>query len=280
MMKKWIVGLMTILLLLLVACSDPESSDKVESEMSADEVYEKSMEQVDTLESAAFNMKLDQTMDMGGEDKVTTKADVTGEMIEDPFIVNKDGSVTMESETVGKMEINIEMYAQDDVVYVYEDMFNNWMKGTMDDLGDIGLEIGEEQSPFSPIEDLEQYIEEFTFEQTNDTYDFTLETDQEKFKELIVEKLQGMQMQVDGSEDISDVFEIDKLHYDFSIDKETFNMLAFTIDFDITITENNETATVESVIEAEFSDFNTIEEITIPEEVIDEAVEPNDAFGF
>ncbi len=279
-MKKWFIALITILLLLLVACADPESSDKVESELSADEVYEKSMEQLDTLESAAFNMKLDQTMDIGGDEKVTTIADVTGEIIEDPFIMHQDGSITMESEAVGKMEINIEMYAQDNVVYVYEDMFNNWMKGTMDDLGDIGLEIGDKQSPFSHIEELDQYIDDFTFEQTNDTFDFTLETDHEKFKELIAEELQNIQMKVDGSEDVSDIIDIDTLHVAFTIDKETFNMLSFTINFDISITENNETATVESVIEAEFSDFNTIDEITIPEEVIDEAVAPNDAFGF
>lgn len=284
-MKKYFLTMLSIFMLALTACSDTATpSEKAtiekESTLTAEEVYEKSMRQLDTLESAAFNLSMEQTMDFGEEEQMTTKADVTGELMEEPFMMHQNGRITMESAAVGTMEINIEMYAQDEVVYVYENMFNNWIKGTMDDLADIGLEIGEEQSPFSHVEELDQYIEEFTFDQTDDTFIFKLETNSDEFHQLIMDELQEFQLDLDESKDVMGMIDIDQLHYAFIIDKETFNMLSFTIDFSINITEDDNTIAVESSIEADFSDFNEIDEITIPQEVLDEAVDQSEAFGF
>src|SRR5699024_11387055 len=108
----------------------------------------------------------------------------------------------------------------------------------LDDLSNAGLEVGEQQSPFSHIEDLEEYIDAFTFEQTDDTFIFKLETDSEKFKQLLLDEVQGFQMDMGGNDDVLKSLEIDQLHYTFTIDKKTFDTLSFTIDFSIQLTEN------------------------------------------
>src|SRR5699024_3147957 len=118
---------------------------------------------MEALQSFAFDMKMEQTMEFGEEETVSSLADISGEITEDPFMMYQNGSIEMDSDPIGLMEINLEMYAEDDVVYIYEDMFNNWMKGSLDDLSNAGLEVGEQQSPFSHIEDLEEYIDAFTF---------------------------------------------------------------------------------------------------------------------
>lgn len=284
-MKKWLLAIISIFVVLLAACSDPappngETTKEEESSLSAEEVYEKAMKQLDTLESTAFDMHMEQTMDFGEDEQITTKADFTGELMEDPFTMHQNGSVRMESPAVGKMEINIEMYTQDEVVYVYEDFFNNWIKGTMDDLSNLGLEIGEKQSPFSHFEGLEEFIDDFSFEQTDDTFTYTLETNSDNFKKIIMDELQEFRIAFDGNEDIMEMIDIDELQYAFDIDKETFNLLSFSIDFAINIEEDGEKMTAESSIEADFSDFNKVDEITIPQEVKDDAVDPDDAFGF
>jgi len=284
-MKKWLIAIISIFMLMLAACSETatpseETSEENESSLTAEEVYEKAMEQMEALQSFAFDMKMEQSMEFGEEETVSSIADISGEMTEDPFMMYQNGSIEMDSDPIGLMEINLEMYAEDNVVYIYEDMFNNWMKGSLDDLSDVGLEVGEEQSPFSHIEDLEEYIDEFTFEQTDDTFIFKLETDSEKFKQLLLEEVQEFQLDMSGNDDVLETLEIEQLHYTFTIDKETFDTLSFSIDFSIQLTENGETLSVSSVIDAEFSNFNGIEEITIPEEVIEEAIDGSDAFGF
>lgn len=284
-MKKWLIAIISISMLLLAACSDTatpsdDTSKENESSLTAEDVYEKAMEQLDTLESVGFDMQMEQTMEFGEEESVRSLADISGEIIEEPFMMYQNGSIEMDSNPIGLMEINLEMYAEDDVVYIYEDMFNNWMKGSLDDLSAAGLEVGEEQSPFSHIEDLEEYIDEFTFEQTDDTFIFKLETDNDKFKQLLLEEIQDFQMDMDGNEDVLESLEIDQLHYTFIIDKETFDTLSFSMDFSIQLTENGETISVASIIDAEFSNFNGIEEIVIPDEVIEEAIDGDDALGF
>ena len=277
--------MISIFMLMLAACSETatpsgDTSEENESSLTAEEVYEKAMEQLDALESVAFDMQMEQTMEFGEEETVSSLADISGEITEDPFMMYQNGSIEMDSDPIGLMEINLEMYAEDDVVYIYEDMFNNWMKGSLDDLSNAGLEVGEQQSPFSHIEDLEEYIDAFTFEQTDDTFIFKLETDSEKFKQLLLDEVQGFQMDMGGNDDVLKSLEIDQLHYTFTIDKKTFDTLSFTIDFSIQLTENGETISVASIIDAEFSNFNGIEGITIPEEVIEEAIDGSDAFGF
>lgn len=271
-------------MLTLVACSGTETpnedtSGEKEHSPTAEEVYTKAMEQLDALESTAFNLDMEQITDFGEDEITTTKASVTGELIEEPFTMYQNGSLTMGSPVTGEMDINIEMYVQDEVVYVYEDFFNNWIKGTMDDLTDIGLEIGEEQSPFSHVEELDQYIEDFTFKQTEDTFSFTLDTKSDAFHQLIIDGIQEFQLDLDESEDLIELIDINQLDYTFIIDQETFNMLSFEIDFTADITEDEEIIAVESTIGAEFSNFNEVDEITIPQEVIDQAVDRDEAFG-
>src|SRR5699024_1961316 len=229
-MKKWLIAIISIFMLMLAACSETatpseETSEENESSLTAEEVYEKAMEQMEALQSFAFDMKMEQSMEFGEEETVSSIADISGEMTEDPFMMYQNGSIEMDSDPIGLMEINLEMYAEDNVVYIYEDMFNNWMKGSLDDLSDVGLEVGEEQSPFSHIEDLEEYIDEFTFEQTDDTFIFKLETDSEKFKQLLLEEVQEFQLDMSGNDDVLETLEIEQLHYTFTIDKETFDTL-------------------------------------------------------
>lgn len=277
--------MISVSILVLAACSNtPTPIDKEtkvsESTLSAEEVYKKAMIQLNSLDNAAFNLSIEQTKNVSDDEKATTKANVTGELIKEPLMSHLNGSITIESEPIGTMVINIEMYAQDETIYVYEDLFNNWIKGTTDDLADIGLEISKDQSPLSHVEGLDQYIEDFAFEQTNDTYNFTLKTNNDELNQLIIDEIQDFQLTLNKNEDYMGAIDINHLQYSFTIDKETFNLLAFNINSLIDITENNGTTAVESTVKADFSNFNDIREIMIPQDVIKEAVDRNDAFGF
>lgn len=283
--KKWLLVIINISILILAACSDnPTPSEDItkskQSTLSAEEVYEKAIKQLDSLESAAFNLSMEQTMNVNEDEQMTTKADVIGELIKEPFMSHLNGSISIKSESIGTMEINVEAYAQDETIYVYEDLFNNWINITMEDLANTGLEIDKEQSPFSHVKELDQYMDDFTFEQTNENYFFTLETNSDKLQQLILEEIQDFQLNLDNNKDVMEVIDIYRLEYAFIIDKETFNMLSFNIDFSINITKNNEKTIVYSTIKADFSTFNNISDITIPQDVLDEAVDLDDAFGF
>lgn len=282
-MRKWLIAIVTISTMLFVACSDATApSDEVDTDIdvTAKEVYDRAIQQSEDLDSSSFKILMEQSLDLGEDEPLITKADLTGDLINDPFTMYQSGTISIGDKTIGEMDIDMEMYAEEDEVYVYENMFNNWMKTNMDDINSLGIHMGEGNSPFAQTKDLEEFMDEFSLKQTKDAFFLTLDTDSDAFKEVIIGELQGVEFLIDEELDLLNNITIDQLAYALTIDKETYNILSLEIEFDIHLSEGDESFTIRSIIVAEFSDFNEVDKIEIPQEVLDEAVEADELFEF
>lgn len=279
MKKKLFIGMTLGSAVLVAACGDSatvtdNASEK--SELTLEQVYEKTIERQQELKSAKATMKIDQTIGVDSEEgafEMTSTSDFNMDMIIDPIQLYLEGTTAMkDSESGEEMEAPMKMYmTQSDGFYIYEETAGSWLKLPQGEYDELMNQAGIQNDPSEQLRQLEQFVKDFTFEQNDDEYILTLDTDGEKFKEFALEQAKasmGGEEQLLGS---MDGLNIEDAQYVFIIDKETFDMSNMKMDMVMTMEEETGKMTINQSATVDYSDFNKIDAITIPQEVIDNA---------
>lgn len=277
--KKLFIGMTLGSAVLVAACGDSatvtdNASEK--SELTLEQVYEKTIERQQELKSAKATMKIDQTIGVDSEEgafEMTSTSDFNMDMIIDPIQLYLEGTTAMkDSESGEEMEAPMKMYmTQSDGFYIYEETAGSWLKLPQGEYDELMNQAGIQNDPSEQLRQLEQFVKDFTFEQNDDEYILTLDTDGEKFKEFALEQAKasmGGEEQLLGS---MDGLDIEDAQYVFIIDKETFDMSNMKMDMVMTMEEETGKMTINQSATVDYSDFNKIDAITIPQEVIDNA---------
>lgn len=275
--KKLFIGMTLGSAVLVAACGDSatvtdNASEK--SELTLEQVYEKTIERQQELKSAKATMKIDQTIGVDSEEgafEMTSTSDFNMDMIIDPIQLYLEGTTAMkDSESGEEMEAPMKMYmTQSDGFYIYEETAGSWLKLPQGEYDELMNQAGIQNDPSEQLRQLEQFVKDFTFEQNDDEYILTLDTDGEKFKEFALEQAKasmGGEEQLLGS---MDGLNIEDAQYVFIIDKETFDMSNMKMDMVMTMEEETGKMTINQSATVDYSDFNKIDAITIPQEVID-----------
>lgn len=118
---------------------------------------------------------------------------------------------------------------------------------------------------------LKSFIDDFSFEQTDDEYVLTLDAEGDKFKALIDEEIEKSMQGMELGENPLDGLTIDQINYVLYIDKDTFDTNKMDMNFDLKMNvEGNEMVmNTKSVIT--YTEFDHLKTIDIPQEVIDNA---------
>lgn len=277
--KKLFIGMTLGSAVLVAACGDSatvtdNASEK--SELTLEQVYEKTIERQQELKSAKATMKIDQTIGVDSEEgafEMISTSDFNMDMIIDPIQLYLEGTTAMkDSESGEEMEAPMKMYmTQSDGFYIYEETAGSWLKLPQGEYDELMNQAGIQNDPSEQLRQLEQFVKDFTFEQNDDEYILTLDTDGEKFKEFALEQAKasmGGEEQLLGS---MDGLNIEDAQYVFIIDKETFDMSNMKMDMVMTMEEETGKMTINQSATVDYSDFNKIDAITIPQEVIDNA---------
>lgn len=269
--KRWI-GIIGILWFGMLSACD-HSVTTIENSSTVQEVYNVIIEQANRLYSATVTISLEHATVAGSGEQVVMKADLTGEMIHQPLKLHQMGSVSFHYPSLGTIDLDAELYVADDHIYFHENMFNHWIKGSVDDLSTFGIQFDEDHSLLTYIEQMEAYLDHFSLKQTTDTFIFTLEISSDQIVEHIIEKIPFFQMTEVWMDEQSNVQEAKHTEIDYTmiIEKDTYNILSFTIERHKNITEHEETVTLRSLINVDFTNINQSDDIIIPQEVIDQA---------
>ncbi|AIY04319.1 hypothetical protein Plano_0354 [Planococcus sp. PAMC 21323] len=282
-MKKWLLFISAATLSVgLAACSEtakPASGDESakgeDSDLTVQELYAKSVEASESITSLHADIVTDQTMEMQPDGMVINmKMDSVMDMVIDPLAFHQTAETSIVSEDIDNTNpMNMEMYFTDQGMYIYENTMAMWLK--MPDEGIEGLkELADQQTadPAQQLEELGEFQNDFTFEQTADDYILTLDASGEKFQELMNQQLDKTlgQMEIEAQRTLEDMT-IHSVNYTIYIDKESFltNKMDMTMDMDLNI--DGEIMNIKSDVQAEYSNFNEVEAITIPAEVLEEA---------
>ena len=134
-------------------------------------------------------------------------------------------------------------------------------------------QTGAQADAAQQLEQLKQFVDDFTFEQDNNDYKLTLTIEGEKFKEFIMAQMGtslGETMEMSGDELTNMTFEDSK--YDIVIAKDTFDTKEIDMDLTILIDVEGQQTKVENDANIVYSQFNKVERITIPNEVKNKAI--------
>lgn len=288
-MKKtgWIVSL--LFALLLAGCGQNTAADE-EKDNKGTETAETEAESKETSEtdkkatsqevlaaasekSAELkNFAMDGTLNMvmkSGEETMETNADLQTKTNVDPLVMQQ----TMQMEAEGQTN-TIDMYMDEEFIYIKDLQSGGWVK-----MKQAGPGMGEmmnqpkTMTPADQIKQLEQMADDIQMEETESEYILNVKGNGEKLMSLT-----GSMMGSDPAMQAAlEQMDIEQIDYTYTLDKETYFPKSLNMDIKMFITENDQKIEMQQTITSQFSEMNELENFSIPEEVLNEAVEVDPA---
>lgn len=192
-------------------------------------------------------------------------SEISGTTTMDPFAQHIVGETTSETGDI-KGTSKMEMYTVDDKTYFFDPSSDGWMV--------MGLQIGDIAGGMTDAQfrNYSKYHELFQMTENKDSYILSFEGSGEEYEKVV----HGGLKEVWGEEAYEAVIglaEGSSGSYEYTIDKETFRVVSMTVDVSTAIAEgmNNETKTV-----YHYDKFNEIDEISVPEEIVNKAKSMSD----
>ncbi|QQK81392.1 hypothetical protein HUG20_16740 [Salicibibacter cibi] len=251
-----------------------EEADATEEEMDAEEVLSESMEAMDEINSYSGEMDIDQTISVDGEE-MPMDMTMSIDAVLDPMSFSQT-MVTPDPMTGEEMEIEQYMDAEG-TIYMLDPEMDEWI---MMDSSDLGLENIEdlEMSPQEQLEMMKAFASDLDVEEEEDRYALNVEGSGDEFMELIQEfaAIGDPQMQEEMDQVEMDINALDYVMY---IDKETFYQDEIEMNMEMEMEEGGQSMEMSQEMQGTFSDFDEIDDIDIPEEAIDEAIDIEDLEG-
>lgn len=283
-MKKYFIGAtIGVAAISLAACGDsatPTDGTTAKSDLTLEQVFDKAMERQESLQSTKATMTMEQGTAMtieGEEVHMTSSTNMDMSMTVKPLGLIADGtmSMTMAGEEE-PLEMPLKMYLTEaDGFYMNDIMGEGWLKVPDEMYKDMLAQAGANADASEQLKQLEPFINDFTFEQTDAAYVLTLNANGEKFNEMVLEQVMGTMGQQLGEESQSlfDGIKFEDAKYIITIDKETFDTTKMDMDFVMTMDVEGVTSKVDTKSTIIYSDFNAVDTITIPQAVLDTATE-------
>lgn len=275
-MKKWMKGFaIGFLALGLAACSDtadvkPGTDESKKSDLTIGEVFEKAQAASEKVESMHADMDIKQNIsapDLGSDMDSTIKLDM--DLIQEPLEMHQVMEMNMGDEGT----VNIELYMTKEGFFMQEPESKTWMKLPEELYDGLMDSASAGADPTVDFESLENFVDDFKFEQTDDEYILKLKASGEKFHTLVQDQLSGIEGFGEAEEEALEGMEIHQLDYEIYIDKETFDTTAFNMVIDMEMEDSGSTVRITQDIKAKISAINELKEIVVPQEILDSAVE-------
>lgn len=237
-----------------------------------DSFLETLIEKNSELNSFAADMDIEQEMTFFGE---TIKMDMSllMEFVVDPLGMYQH--LVMNMEELEGLEISMEAYLTKDGYYMYDSDSDQWI--VYDDAIDVDeLEslIDVQLDPQAQFELMDKFIEDLDVYEFDNTYELHFNISNASFQELLDFVLSSMpELGLENEfEELGIDFNIEEMTIISTIDKETYYPISDKITTNITITAEGEEITLKQNAVSSYSKYNEIDEIVIPQEVIDSAI--------
>ena len=281
-MKKLVTAFITISIVfsLLVACAEEnadteatnedaeekESSDveATETDVDAEEILLQTTEAKNQANSYSMEMEMKMTMRENGQED-TMESFVTGDVLLDPL------SFSQTMTDASGNEQGQQYMDEDGTTYIFEPLEGQWIKIENSE-ADITMEV----NPHEQLEMLLSISDEITVEEEDNQYILTVEGSGDGLLDITKELTQ---LDEQFPEEVLEGMNINTFNFVTYINKDTFleERMDVTIEMELTTEIGDETQTFVHLQETKttITGYNEIEEITIPQEAIDHAVEVN-----
>ncbi|KIL43938.1 DUF6612 family protein [Jeotgalibacillus soli] len=203
-MKKTAIIFTASFALLLAACSEPatpvENDNTAETEASSsdltlEEVFAKTIEANENIESVSAEVTIDQIVSLPSEDTETNVTTVSQmDSIVDPIALYSVSERSFSGEELPEAadSMKTETYITEEGIFISDPTTDQWVK-MPEEMSDMVLQATAAQGNLNDqIAQLQQFTDDFTFEQDDTSYILTLQASGEKFNEFIQQQTADM----------------------------------------------------------------------------------------
>ncbi|MFS0876181.1 DUF6612 family protein [Solibacillus isronensis] len=278
MKKRYLFAMSTLSIALVAGCGDtaePVEGTDSEANLTLQQVYENAMQRQQNLKSVHAETKMDQVTSfvMDGQTmEMTSNSNLAMDIQQNPMAMYSKGTVEMDMGD-DQMEMPIEMYmTEQDGFYLYNGDSNEWLKMPDEQYEQLLAQTGAQADASEQLEQLEQFIEDFSFEQDDENYLLTLNIEGDQFKQFILSQMGaslGESVEMNG--EILENMSFEDSQYNIVVAKDTFDIKEMDMDLKIITNVEGQETTIENVANIVYSKFDEVKEINIPNEVINEA---------
>ncbi|WP_079478390.1 DUF6612 family protein [Halobacillus salinus] len=270
-MKKRIalIGLLAMTIV-LAACSAEEAQE-------LEEVFSKATEASENLDNFAMEVVSEQTFETDVEEgssplptgvPITTTLDSEIQM--DPMAFHQ----TIEMDMMGNTEM--EQYYTEEGLFIKPSEQEGWLKAPEEMMEQLNALSSKQQTPVEQLKQVEDYIDEFNMETEDSNYVLSFSSSGEDVQKMLEDTMSDMLPEGIFPEDMMESVTINSINYEYTIDKESYYPKHMVVDMNMTIEQDGEKVTIDQSMEGSYSKFNEVGEITVPEEVIQNAQEMPD----
>lgn len=244
--------------------AETKETSEADKEATAKEVLAAASEKSAELKNFAMDGTMNMVMKVG-EETIETNADMQTKTNVEPLVMQQ----TMEMEAEGQTTA-VEMYMDEAYIYMQDIQSGGWIKMSQAGAG-MGEMMNQQKTmtPAEQIKQLEQIADDIKLEETDSEYILNVKGNGEKLMGLTGD-LMGSDPNMQAA---MEQMEIEQIDYTYTLDKETHFPKALKMDIKMFITENEEKVEMQQSISSVFSQMNELEGVSIPEEVVNEAVE-------
>ncbi|WAA10052.1 DUF6612 family protein [Fervidibacillus albus] len=287
-MKKFLfVFFLSLFLFSLTACN--QGAEKVETEEGTEEkvneevgeeakedpinltdVFQNTMEASSSLQSYSVQMATEQDI-TNNTTSETIHTEMTMEMdvTTDPLAIHQNLSMSAPE------PVQMEMYFTEEGYFVYEPISDMWMKMSGEMFQQFQQLPEEKTNPYEQIQQMEQYVDDFSLQENDSEYILSLNVEGDAFLDFV--KQQSIDFSNGegdvGYEDSMDSVSLDQLDYTITVDKETFLPKKMEMTMQMQLDENGEQLTMLQKSNFTYNNYNGIDQIIVPEEIVNNAVD-------
>ena len=240
------------------------------SSSSADDVIAEILKANESIESFAAVAEVDQDMEIGGE-VMSTSTSSDMRFVLDPVGLHQ--KMTMDIPGEGVQEI--ETYMTEDGYYMYEPSQDMWMKFPDSMSGQLVEQVMTQADVEAQLEQFKGMEDNFSLEEDDDLYILKFATKGDELGDQMSELVEGTLPDELASLGASllENMSINQLKYEMKVDKSTYYPESLDMVIDFTMGMDDQEMHSKQNMKTTYSDYNSIDEITVPQDVIDNAEE-------
>lgn len=255
------------------AVTDPVTDSSDEAALpTANELLQRISEEGVNLKSYNLESTMDQNIvidDNGTKQEQDINMQISSKIISEPFGAYQ--KISMSNPDVEGMEgmDGSEQYITSEGIYV--SINGEWVKLPEQDAEPLVNEMKNQSNPKSQFSQLEAVADEIKVGEEGEYYTLTAELSGDGMKEIAKSYMNQNGGGDPQTEALLDQMNIKSLDMNYKISKETYYPVDAVVVMEMDMEMENQKVTLIMDMTSKFTDYNTIEEIKVPQEVIDSA---------
>ena len=243
---------------------ETEEASESSNPSGAQEIFQKAAEVMSGLESVNLTGEIISRTDMMGIVENTT-SQINGKVSMQPFAQHLN--MNTESDIEGVTES--EMFITEEIMYMTDPESGGWLSMSMEHggmMGDVSAMISEAQLHY-----FEENHDLFKLTEVSDHYVMMYEGAGEDFKRVVFGAMKDL-VGDEAYESMTGMIQEISGKYVFTIDKDTFDIVAMQMDIEQTMDFGVGQMDSTEQISYEYSGFNEVEPVIVPENVVENAL--------